>query len=507
MFAKSCALALVLLASGAVASPALVRGADEDEAVPDLDKATHPSSRFIKVAGSKGTGLQTLTILPDGHIVGLVALGRYEAVGGGKNAKKKPQPELRLYDAEGTEVRKWTLPFNGHSVAAAPDGSILVAGEAKIARYSAEGNLLREAELSYVADVLKNKEKLTELAEGRRESMVEMYERYATEEFKEQIDEFKKKAADLDKQIEELKAKEPAKKVDGEKAKDKDAKPEPAKDADSKPKTAAAANPLLQVVQALFGGGEEEQELMLEEDFALDVEEVDPNATPLQKLERQRKIVGNNLKFLEQQSQVYAKEAESAKNRPVQEYIDEIVEGASRVYSIACNDKEVFVASGELTGYGYSLWRMGTEFDEPTRVIKKLSGCCGQIDVQAKGDVLFVADNTQHAVTKYDREGKKLASFGETGRVSEGLKFGGCCNPMNCRVDKQGFVYTAESEGVVKKFSEDGAFLALVGVAKLKGGCKNVAVAVSPDAKRVYFCDQPGSRIVILEPKDADERK
>ncbi len=507
MFAKRCALALVLMVSGMVAYPSMVRGAKEEEAIPGVDRATHPSSRFVKVTGSKGTGLQTLTILPDGHLVGLVALGRYEAVGGGKAAKKKPQPELRVYDAEGTEVRKWTLPFNGHSVAAAPDGTILVAGEAKIARYSAEGNLLREAELSYVADVLKNKEKLTELAEGRRQSMVEMYERYATEEFQEQIDEFKKKAADLDKQIDELKAKEPAEKKDGEKGKDKDAKQEPANKTDAKPKAAADANPLLQVVQALFGGGEVDDESLLEDGFILDEEEVDPNATPLQKLERQRKIVANNLKFLESQTKEYATQAEEMKKRPVQEYIDEIVEGASRVYSIASNDKDVFVASGELTGYGYSLWRMGTEFDEPTRVIKKLSGCCGQIDVQAKGDVLFVADNTQHAVTKYDREGKKLASFGETGRVSEGLKFGGCCNPMNCRIDKQGFVYTAESEGVVKKFSEDGAFLALVGVAKLKGGCKNVAVAVSPDAKRVYFCDQPGSRIVILEPSDADEKK
>jgi sugar lactone lactonase YvrE len=195
------------------------------------------------------------------------------------------------------------------------------------------------------------------------------------------------------------------------------------------------------------------------------------------------------------------------KKRPLEEYVDEIVDGASRVYSVASSEKEIFVATGELTGYGYALWRMGTEFDNPERVIKKLSGCCGQIDVQVKGDVLFVADNTQHAVTKYDRKGEKLGSFGKTGRVSNGLEFGSCCNPMNCRIDKQGFVYTAESEGIVKKFSEDGAFLELVGVAKLEGGCKNVAVAVSPDAKRVYFCDQPGSRIVILEQKDAGEKK
>jgi hypothetical protein len=35
----------------------------------------------------------------------------------------------------------------------------------------------------------------------------------------------------------------------------------------------------------------------------------------------------------------------------------------------------------------------------------------------------------------------------------------------------------------------------------LTGGCKNVAVAVTPDAERVFFCDQPGSKVIILARK------
>jgi hypothetical protein len=38
-------------------------------------------------------------------------------------------------------------------------------------------------------------------------------------------------------------------------------------------------------------------------------------------------------------------------------------------------------------------------------------------------------------------------------------------------------------------------------VVKLTGGCKNVAVAVSADAKKIYFCDLPGSKFHILEKK------
>lgn len=35
---------------------------------------------------------------------------------------------------------------------------------------------------------------------------------------------------------------------------------------------------------------------------------------------------------------------------------------------------------------------------------------------------------------------------------------------------------------------------------KLTGGCKNVAVAASPEGDQVYFCDLPGSRIIVLAP-------
>ncbi|MCA9099398.1 MAG: hypothetical protein KDA36_13470, partial [Planctomycetaceae bacterium] len=100
---------------------------------------------------------------------------------------------------------------------------------------------------------------------------------------------------------------------------------------------------------------------------------------------------------------------------------------------------------------------------------------------------------------RYDREGKLVGKYGKKSRTGNSECFGGCCNPMNVRATPNGDILTAESEGVIKRFSSKGEFQGEVGKCALTGGCKNVAVAVSPDNKFVYFCDQPGSQIVVLE--------
>ncbi|MFQ3593377.1 MAG: hypothetical protein SNJ82_09370, partial [Gemmataceae bacterium] len=102
---------------------------------------------------------------------------------------------------------------------------------------------------------------------------------------------------------------------------------------------------------------------------------------------------------------------------------------------------------------------------------------------------------------RYDREGKEIARHGKRGQDTDPECFGGCCNPMNLRANAQGEVFTAESEGIIKRYSSKGDFLGTVGYAPLTGGCKNVGIGASPDGSRVYFCDQPGSAILILAKK------
>jgi hypothetical protein len=147
---------------------------------------------------------------------------------------------------------------------------------------------------------------------------------------------------------------------------------------------------------------------------------------------------------------------------------------------------------------------MDRDLKNPKKVLGDVGGCCGQMDVQAMGKDLLVAENTKHQFARYDRDGKKLGGYGKRGEDTNPACFGGCCNPMNLRASG-GDILTAESEGVVKRFSGAGEFREVVGAVKIAGGCKNVAVAASADGSKVYFCDQPGGRFFILA-KRADKK-
>lgn len=207
------------------------------------------------------------------------------------------------------------------------------------------------------------------------------------------------------------------------------------------------------------------------------------------------------IRSLEANIRAYDQISKEYKNRSIQDVIAQLSSRLRIINGVTVTDKEVFIACGELKGHGYAIWRMSLDFENPKQVLSQIGGCCGQMDIQASGDDLFVAENTRHRVARYDRDGKLVKAFGKKSRESAGDCFGGCCNPMNCRIGKEGEVYTSESEGVVKKWSSEGKFLGTIGVAKLTGGCKNVAVAASPKGDRVYFCDLPGSKIIILAEK------
>jgi hypothetical protein len=207
------------------------------------------------------------------------------------------------------------------------------------------------------------------------------------------------------------------------------------------------------------------------------------------------------LRALDQNVRIYEQMADQTKKKTVDEVVVAMTNGLRTINALAVTAKDIFVVCGAAKGQGYAVWRMSPDFTDAKEIIPSVVGCCGQMDIQARGDDLFVAENCSHAVGKYTRDGKKMASFGKRGQNLEPDCFGGCCNPMNVRVAADGSVYTAESEGFIKLFNPKGEFVACVGTATLKGGCKNVAVAVSQDGERVFFCDQPGSRILILAKK------
>ncbi|MFO0877833.1 MAG: hypothetical protein U0840_10805 [Gemmataceae bacterium] len=194
-----------------------------------------------------------------------------------------------------------------------------------------------------------------------------------------------------------------------------------------------------------------------------------------------------------------------------EENLDSIIQskiGRLRIINgVAVSSKDVFVACGEGKGYGYAVWRLDHDLKNPKRVLTGLGGCCGQMDIQCCEEDLLVAENTRHQFARYDRDGKARGSWGKRTTGNDLSCFGGCCNPMNLRVLKGKEIYTAESEGLIKRFSDKGEFLGVVGHAPLTGGCKNVAVGVSPDGSKVYFADQPGSRIIVLTRKPSESTK
>jgi hypothetical protein len=372
--------------------------------------ASHEQVAAIEVKGEKGSTLQTLAATPDGKIVGLVAPARYAAIGVAGNG---PSPsEIRLFDGEGKELARWSLPFTGQSIGVGPDGTIYAAGDGRMAKFAGDGKLLADIEVPHLAEVLKNQDALKEKAEA-------------------QLKQEQTSLANSKKTYE-------------------------------------------QIVKQL----EEKQE-------RTEVEE------------RQLKAYKTYLENFDKTMAVRS-------NRKIEDVISQLTSRLRIINGIAATEKDVYIACGELVGYGYAIWRMDADLKNPVRVLGPVSGCCGQMDIQAKGDHFYLSENTKKRVAQYDRTGKEVSAFGKSGRASDGLEFGGCCNPMNCRICTSGEIITAESEGIVKRFSATGEFLGLVGYAKLTGGCKNVAVAASPKGDRIYFCDLPGSRIIILAAKKAE---
>ena len=178
--------------------------------------------------------------------------------------------------------------------------------------------------------------------------------------------------------------------------------------------------------------------------------------------------------------------------------IDQLVAVQTRIASISASTKDVFFACSSSTGSGFDVWRTDLDFEQGRKVGESLRGCCGQMDVQANDNGVYVAENTKHRVSCYTRDGKSVLDFGSRERGSD-ASFDGCCNPMTVAFGPGRSVYTAEAgSGRVKRFSADGTFMELVGAVELVPGCKKVSIAVSPKGDRVYMLDITRGHIVVM---------
>jgi hypothetical protein len=177
------------------------------------------------------------------------------------------------------------------------------------------------------------------------------------------------------------------------------------------------------------------------------------------------------------------------------------------VASVSAVGDKVYLATNDSAGYGFSVWMTSDSFAEATKVVGGLRGCCGQMDVQASADGIYVAENARHRVACFDDAGELTREWG--GRISDDSDldgFGSCCNPMNLAFGPDGNVYTAEDNtGRIKCYTPDGKLLSHVGHADLVPGCKKVSIGVSRDGEHVYMLDITRNHIVHMQKMTADE--
>lgn len=179
--------------------------------------------------------------------------------------------------------------------------------------------------------------------------------------------------------------------------------------------------------------------------------------------------------------------------------------GARRldVSGVAAMGEDVFLACPSTKDFTYVVYRVDKAFGNPKQVVDKLSGCCSQMDIQARDGKLWVANNGRHRVQVHDRDGKLLSSLGKQDRkAADG--FGGCCEPKNLRLLAGGDILTAESGPpvAIKRFTADGKFLGVVAVPTYSTDCVRSTVEVSPDGKRHYILNPEGKTIHVFARKD-----
>jgi hypothetical protein len=374
--------------------------------------------------------------------------------------------EIRSFDSEGRHLKTMPLPVTPEAINVAPDGTILVAGEGRLLRLSPEGEELANVESPHAA-ALQGKTMLKKL----RAEIVEQ-QKQRVEMYSKQTKQYLQMIERTQKQLDEANAK-----LDQSKDKIIDAMVAEWADGDGEATARANKRRLVGEYQTA-----KRKPAML--------------ATQLKSYTQAKK----------QWDDIVAQQSQRAEltDEQLDEYVKSSLQRKLAIASISATDDTVFFATGAPVGYGFVVWKANADFSEGKLIVKDLSGCCGQMDVQASADGVFVAENSRHRVCRYDENGKPVCTWGKGAR--EGVEgFGSCCNPMNLAFGKLGDVYTAEdTTGRIKRYSPDGELLSVIGAAEVVPGCKKTSIAVAKSGDQVYMLDITRHQVVRLDRVAAD---
>ncbi len=361
---------------------------------------------------------------------------------------------VRVLSPDGKRLADWELDFPPQAINVMPDGGVLVGGAGSLAILSDEGEVLRTADSPALVAMLPALEDFLPGGEESAEAQARQMEEYV-ETLKKQLDSnVTLMLGDLDKSIQS--------------ARDK---------------------------------GDTERVKTLEEQKAR------TQAMFRESMKRRLKQFEERLGALKKESEAQRRMSPAKQRRAAQEALEKARDTrrrASRVSGVAATDRDVFVAC--YSRRGFAVYRLSHELADGEKIVTRLRGCCGQMDIQAHGGDLYVAENGRFRVVRYDRDGKELDSWGKRSRTAED-GFGSCCNPMNIRFDPGGKILTSEaSVGAIKRFDLDGSYLGTVARSKIVPGCKHVAIDISDDGRRLYMLDITRSQIVVMERKGSAKR-
>lgn len=360
---------------------------------------------------------------------------------------------IRVYDPDGERVAEWTLPIPPEAVNVGPNGKVFVGGQGKLLRLDSSGALEKEA-------AAPNMEGARDAAVRNRDRVQEQTQRDLSAALRSKVRLSEKRLADTEKKIAA---------IDREITALAEQDPEGELTADRK-KLQAKRMTYARMQSSL------------------------------------RKFLANPTSQRPGQNSRPKRPAAETERLDRERQIQQLVADQMKMASISASKKDVFLACSSSSGNGFDVWRTNHDFTDPRKIGESLRGCCGQMDVQANDNGVYVAENTRHRVRCFDRNGGPVLEFGSRSRDgSEG--FEGCCNPMNVNFGPGQTVYTAEaSSGRVMQFSPEGKFLGVVGAVELVPGCKKVSIAVAPDGGRVYMLDITRGHIVVMEAKAAAGR-
>jgi hypothetical protein len=156
--------------------------------------STHKQVRAIKpMHDGKPITLNTFCLDKSGNILACVGGDEIPYVmnaDGSQQAKKNEAAKLlQVYSPEGELVRSVELTFKPTAINQAPDGSLFVAGEGKVAHLSEDGKVLSTADSPHIGDMATFKQRVEE---GAKKQIAEM-----TQTFTDQVEAIEKRIAKL----------------------------------------------------------------------------------------------------------------------------------------------------------------------------------------------------------------------------------------------------------------------------------------------------------------------